>query len=112
MHEGTLVRELVRKVNALAAAERAVSVPVVRVKVGDFSHVSAGHLREHYAHEAAGTISAGALLEVESVGGFDDPMALEIVLDSIEVELGDGGSSETFGAHGASGECDPCCRDG
>jgi hydrogenase nickel incorporation protein HypA/HybF len=91
MHEGTLVRELVAKVNAIAEAEGATSVSAVAVKVGDFSHVSADHLREHFAHEAAGTISEGARLDVEPVGGMDNPLALEIVLESIEIQQDDTG---------------------
>ena len=86
MHEGTLIRELVNKVNEQAAANGAKRVVAVQVKVGDFSHVSANHLREHFEHEAAGTLCEGARLDTVTVGGLDNPLSLEIVLDSIEIE--------------------------
>jgi hydrogenase nickel incorporation protein HypA/HybF len=87
MHEGTLIKELVRKVNEVAAAEGATHVHAVGVKVGDFSHVSADHLREHFVHEAAGTAAEGARVDVEPISGLDNPMSLEIVLDTVEIDL-------------------------
>ncbi|HLJ68125.1 MAG TPA: hydrogenase maturation nickel metallochaperone HypA [Chloroflexota bacterium] len=86
MHEGTLVNDLVRKVTAVAQQQNATRVTAVSVKVGDFSHVSAEHLREHFEHASRGTIAQGARFDVEAVSDTEDPNALEIVLDSVEVE--------------------------
>jgi hydrogenase nickel incorporation protein HypA/HybF len=85
MHEGTLVNDLVCKVTSVARAEHATKVTAIAVKVGDFSHVSADHLREHFALAVHGTIAERARLDVEAVSNADDPDALEIVLDSIEI---------------------------
>ena len=86
MHEGTLINDLVRKVTTVAQQQQAVRVSAVSIKVGDYSHVSAAHLREHFEHASRGTIAEGARLDVQRVSDTDDPNALEVVLDSIEVE--------------------------
>ena len=86
MHEGTLINDLVRKVTAVAAAEHATRVTAVAVKVGDFSHISPDHLREHFVLAARGTIAEGARLDFAPVSDADDPTALEIVLVSIEID--------------------------
>jgi len=87
MHEGTLIRELVGKVNEVATQEGATRVLRVNVKVGDLSHASPDHLRQHFDFETSGTISEGAILQVEPVSGADDPLSLEIMIDSIELAL-------------------------
>jgi hydrogenase nickel incorporation protein HypA/HybF len=86
MHEGTLINELVHKVETIAVAEHAARVTSVSVKVGDFSHVSADHLREHFELAAKGTVAEGAQFDVVAVSDREDPNALEVVLDSIEIE--------------------------
>ena len=86
MHEGTLINELVHKVQTIAETEHATRVISVAVKVGDFSHVSADHLREHFQHAAIGTLAEGARFDIEAVSDTEDPNALEIVLDSIQIE--------------------------
>jgi hydrogenase nickel incorporation protein HypA/HybF len=85
MHEGTLVRDLVRKVTSLAQVEGGARVTQVTVKLGRLSHISPSHLREHFEHETLGTIAEGAWLDVEVMPNTDDPMALELILDSIQV---------------------------
>jgi hydrogenase nickel incorporation protein HypA/HybF len=86
MHEGTLINELVHKVAAIAEAEHAQKVTVVAVRVGDFSHVSPDHLREHFEHAARGTIVQGARLDIDVVHDTNDPLALEVMLNSVEIE--------------------------
>jgi hydrogenase nickel incorporation protein HypA/HybF len=87
MHEGSLIRRLVRQVNDLAAAEGASRVVGVEVSVGNLSHVTADHLREHFEHQVRGTLSEGAKLVVHRMDGYQDPLALEVVLDTIELEM-------------------------
>jgi hydrogenase nickel incorporation protein HypA/HybF len=86
MHEGTLINDLIWKVTSTAQAQHAAKVTDVSIKVGDFSHVSADHLCEHFMLAARGTIAEGARLHVERVSDTNDPNALEILLDSIEIE--------------------------
>jgi hydrogenase nickel incorporation protein HypA/HybF len=85
MHEGTLVRSLVRKVTSLALVEGGTRVTRVTVKLGCLSHMSPSHLCEHFDHETLGTIAEGARLDIEVMGNTDDPAALELILDSIQV---------------------------
>jgi hydrogenase nickel incorporation protein HypA/HybF len=86
MHEGTLINELVHKVVAVAEAEHASKVTGVAIRVGEFSHVSPNHLREHFEHAARGTIVQGARLAIDTIADTTDPLALEIVLESVEIE--------------------------
>lgn len=89
MHEGTLIRDLVHRVVKIAEAENATRVTAVSIRVGDFSHASPEHLREHFVHEAHGTLAAGARLDIVSVGGLEDETSLEIILDEVEVDVDD-----------------------
>ena len=90
MHEGTLIKDLVHRVVKIAETEHATRVTTVSIRVGDFSHASADHLREHFVHETQGTVADGARLNILPVGGLDDPKSLEIVLNEVEVEVDDG----------------------
>jgi hydrogenase nickel incorporation protein HypA/HybF len=89
MHEGTLIKDLVKKINELALAEGATRVDGVRVKVGEFSHVSADHLREHFVHESRGTLCEGARVDVDMISGLDNPDSLEIILETIDLDIPD-----------------------
>ncbi len=86
MHEGTLITDLVHKVEAIALQENAKRVKSVSIRVGDFSHASPEHLREHFEHDTKGTVAEGARLEVQTISDIRDPKALEIVLESLEIE--------------------------
>jgi Zn finger protein HypA/HybF involved in hydrogenase expression len=86
MHEASLMANLLRHVNAVAAAQRARRVVVIRLKVGPWSHCSPDHLRAHFAYAARGTIAAEARLEVEVVSSMAASQAQDVLLDSIEVE--------------------------
>jgi hydrogenase nickel incorporation protein HypA/HybF len=86
MHEGMLINDLVRKITSIAREQQATRVIAATVRVGDYSHVSSDHLREHFELAARGTLAQDARLDVIAVGGTDDPTALELVLDSIEIE--------------------------
>lgn len=85
MHEYALIADLIRKVTAIAHAEGAQKVIGVQVRLGALCHVSAAHLREHFLQAAAGTIAEGARLDIEVSTDIADPLAQEIVLDSVEV---------------------------
>jgi hydrogenase nickel incorporation protein HypA/HybF len=64
--------DVLRKVVAVAAAEGAERVRLVRVQLGALSHFTPEHFREHFAEAARGTVAEGA--EVEATMG-DDPTA-------------------------------------
>ncbi|MCS6924751.1 MAG: hydrogenase maturation nickel metallochaperone HypA [Candidatus Binatia bacterium] len=89
MHEHALIADLIRKITTIAHAEGAQQVLSVQVRLGALCHVSADHLREHFLHAAAGTVAEGARLDIEVSTDITDPLAQEIVLDSVEVARAD-----------------------
>ena len=88
MHERSLIADLMRKIAAIAREESARKVISVKVQLGALCHLSAPHLREHFAHAARGTVAEGARLNIEVLTDVTDPHAQEILLDSVEVETG------------------------
>ena len=72
--------DLMRKVESIAAAEKATKVLAVNVKLGALAHISPGHLRDHFARVARGTIAEDARLFVEL-----SEEAQEIVLESVTI---------------------------
>jgi hydrogenase nickel incorporation protein HypA/HybF len=88
MHELSLIADLIGKINALAQGQGAAKVLSVRIKLGALSHVSAAHVREHFARAARGTVAQGAQLDIEVLTDITDPHVHEILLDSVEVEVG------------------------
>ena len=86
MHERALILNLLRQVDAIAAAEGARKVTRVTVWLGALSHMSPGHFREHFAHDAAGSIAEGAALECTASDDVADPNATAVLLRSVEVE--------------------------
>ena len=88
MHEHSLIRNLVDKVNEIARLEGASRVVSIKVRLGALSHISAPHFREHFDNETLGTVLEGVALEVEEMDDPHDPMAQEILLESVEFEEG------------------------
>ncbi len=86
MHEASLMRSLMRKIEALAEAEGASRVTAVRVWLGALSHMSAAHFQEHFEQASKATLAEGAALEIEESADIDDPDAQGLLLRSIEVE--------------------------
>ena len=86
MHEASLMRNLMRKIDALAEEEGANRVTTVRVWLGALSHMSPEHFREHFQHAAVQTIAEGAALDIEASTDIHDPNAQDLLLRSIEVE--------------------------
>jgi hydrogenase nickel incorporation protein HypA/HybF len=86
MHEASLMRSLMRKIDSLAAAEGANKVTTVRVWLGALSHMSAAHFQEHFEQASEATIAEGASLEIEESADIDDPNAQGLLLRSIEIE--------------------------
>lgn len=86
MHEASLMRSLMRKIDSLAEAEGASKVTTVRVWLGALSHMSVAHFQEHFEQASKTTVAEGASLEVEESVDIDDPNAQGLLLRSIEVE--------------------------
>ncbi len=88
MHEQALMDDLMRKIEATAAAEGAARVTRIRVRLGALSHFTEAHFREHFEHAAAGTLAEAATVEAELGTDPTDPEAQSVVLESVDVELG------------------------
>ncbi len=86
MHELSLLAGLFRQVERIADAERATRVTCVRLRLGALAHISPEHLREHFVDAARGTRLEGARLEVTTATDPTDGGALDILLESVDVE--------------------------
>ena len=86
MHEASLMKNLMGKVEQLAREQRASRVTRIAVKLGALSHFSPDHFREHFEHAAKGTVAEGASLDIELLTDIADPRAQDVILDSAEVE--------------------------
>lgn len=84
MHEMSLMNDLMRRITTAAGDER-VRVTRVRVRLGALCNCSADHFREHFEHAAAGTVAAGAVLEIVETRDPAARHAQDVLLESIEV---------------------------
>ncbi|GIX31476.1 MAG: hypothetical protein KatS3mg124_1948 [Porticoccaceae bacterium] len=89
MHEQGLIRDLVRKLEAIAAEEAPRRMVGARVVIGALAHISADHFRDHFARAVAGTPLASLALEVVEETDVADPRAQEILLESVVVAEGE-----------------------
>ena len=85
MHEASLTTNLLHRIEAIAASERAVRVAQVSVWLGALSHMSAAHFAEHFGRAAAGTVADGAELKVTVSDDIGHAQAQDIVLEAIEL---------------------------
>jgi hydrogenase nickel incorporation protein HypA/HybF len=86
MHEASLMANLMRRIDDVAAADQAKRVVGVSVWLGALSHMSAAHFAEHFEQAAAGTIAEDAALDISVSEDMRDPNAQEILLKSVEIE--------------------------
>lgn len=86
MHESSLILGLLKQISQLAKKENAKKITEVNIKLGALSNISSEHFREHFAVETGGSIADGAKLNIKVEENIHDPHALEIILESIEVE--------------------------
>ena len=87
MHERALMRDVVARVLAAAETEGAARVTRVTVRLGALSHFTPGHFREHFEDAARGTPAEGAAVDAAVSGDVADPLARDVVVESVEVEL-------------------------
>lgn len=86
MHEFSLMKDLMRKIDSIARDHGARKIVSVKVKLGALAHISPGHFREHLHEAAADTLAAGARLETEELKDETDPCAQDILLESVVLE--------------------------
>jgi hydrogenase nickel incorporation protein HypA/HybF len=86
MHEQALMRDVVGRVEAVARAERASRVTAVCVRLGALSHFTPDHFREHFEDAARGTVADGAAVIATLEEDITDPLAGDVVLESVEME--------------------------
>jgi hydrogenase nickel incorporation protein HypA/HybF len=89
MHERKLMDDLMARIETEATAAGATRVTRVRVRLGALSHFTDAHFREHFADAARGTVAEGAEVEAELRVDPTEPEAQGVVLDEIDVEVGD-----------------------
>ena len=85
MHEASLMKDLLHKIETIAAQQGASRVAAVIVRLGALSHISAGHFREHFEKASHGTMAENAHLEILAMTDISDPQAQDIVLESVEI---------------------------
>jgi hydrogenase maturation protease len=86
MHEMFLIRDLIKKIEAIAKENNTSRITKAKVRMGALSHISADHLREHFEEGAVGTVAQGAKLDIETASDIQDPHAQDILLISVGVD--------------------------
>ena len=86
MHEASLMKNLMRRLDEIASAENAKRITGVSVWLGALSHMSASHFAEHFEESSVGTIAEGAKLDVTVSDDPKDPNAQEILVRSVTVD--------------------------
>ena len=86
MHEHSLLNDLMRKIERVVREQNAQRATKVTIKLGAFSHISPDHFKEHFDQAKPGTVAENAELEVYASDDQSDPMAQEMILESLEVE--------------------------
>lgn len=81
MHERALMLDVMRKIEEVALADGAARVTAVSVRLGELSHFTPDHFREHFEDASRGTIAEGAAVQAVVDGAGDG-----VVLESVEVE--------------------------
>lgn len=85
MHEFSLLKDLLHKIETIARENNSDRIGCVKVKLGALAHISPEHFREHFDRAVVGTPIQGARLEIEKMTDLSDPHAQDIILDSVEL---------------------------
>lgn len=85
MHEFSLLKDLIRKIEQVARDHHVERVASVKVRIGALAHISGEHFRGHFEHAALGTSAEGARLDIEISTDETHPHAHDIMLVSVEV---------------------------
>jgi hydrogenase nickel incorporation protein HypA/HybF len=97
VHEQTLMRDVMSRIDQIARAEGATRVTRVQVRLGALSHFTPAHFCEHFEDAALGTVAEGATVDAKVVGDATSAGARDVVLESVEVELPDPEPSDNGG---------------
>lgn len=81
MHEISLLRSLLNRIEEIRAANGGGRVKVVRLKVGPLAHIEPDHLREHFRETVQNTSLENTRLEIEETEELH-----ELTLESVDIE--------------------------
>jgi len=87
VHERALMQDLVARIEATARAEGATRVTRVTVQLGALSHFTPHHFREHFEDATRATVAEGAVVDAELEADISSPLARDVVLLAVEVEV-------------------------
>ncbi len=85
MHEMSLIKNLIKKIESVARDNEVEKVFGVKVQLGALCHMSASHFEEHFNEGAQGTIAENATLDIDIKTDESDPNAQDIILLSVDV---------------------------
>lgn len=89
MHEISLFQGFIKQIDQIANEHAPARVKTIHIRLGAFSNISPGHFKEHFYQVAPGTAAEGAKLDIVTS---DDPLdihALDMMLESVELETVD-----------------------
>ena len=86
MHEASLIRDLLRKIDDVSREHGGAPVRSLTVRLGALSHFSPEHFREHFDVASPGSPAAGARLEIVMCDDMGAPHAQSVLLESLELE--------------------------
>jgi hydrogenase nickel incorporation protein HypA/HybF len=87
VHERTLMRDVMSRIEEIARDEGATRITRVDVRLGALSHFTPSHFREHFEDASRGTVAEGALVVATVVDDTRDAHASDVVVESVEVEV-------------------------
>ena len=90
MHETGIVRDLIRKLDALARESGAATISGVVIRLGALSGFSPEHFRIHFDEDAKGTRAAHAALTILLSEDAADPHAQDVMIESVDLDVPDG----------------------
>ena len=86
MHELSLMKDLMHKIETIAKAQEGGKVVAIRVKLGALCNISPSHFMEHFIESSAGTVADGAKIEIDVMDDITHPQAHDVLLDSLMLE--------------------------
>jgi len=81
------MRDVMRKIEQVAAEQGADCVSHVTVRLGALSHFTPEHFHEHFVDASRGTIAEGATVDAVVDVDVAADRARDVVIESVEVEL-------------------------
>lgn len=86
MHESSLMKGLIRKVEEIAREQNANRITRIRITLGPLANISPAHLREHFVMSSRGTIAEEAELDISSANDLSSSVVNDVILQSVELE--------------------------